>query len=200
MKKLLLAISIALLPLTAPAAKTKQAASPAESFKVNTANSIAKWEGKKIGGAHQGELKIKSGALIVEKGALTGGNVEIDMTTLTNLDQKDPEMNAKLVNHLKSDDFFSVEKHPVSTFKITKVEQKDGKTMVTGDLTIKGIPHPETFPAEVAIEKHGVKAKGTMTVDRTQYDIRYRSLKFFANIGDKVIKDNFTVTFDLTAN
>lgn len=199
MKRILLALALASAPLLANAATEKKAAGP-ETFKVDTSASIAKWEGKKIGGGHHGELKVKGGELTVAKGALTGGQVEIDMSSIKDVDLTDAEYNTKLVNHLKSDDFFSVEKHPVSTFKITKVENKGGKNMVTGDLTIKGITHPNTFPADVKLDKGQLKAKGTMTVDRTLYDIRFRSAKFFENLGDKVIRDQFTVSFDLAAS
>jgi polyisoprenoid-binding protein YceI len=122
----------------------------------------------------------------------------IDMTTLKNYDQTG-DMNARLVNHLKSDDFFSVEKFPTATLKITKVDTQAGQTMITGDLTIKGITKPVTFPAEVKVDGKKLTAKGDMTVDRTMYDIKFRSLKFFSDIGDKVIKDDFTVSFDLVA-
>jgi polyisoprenoid-binding protein YceI len=72
--------------------------------------------------------------------------------------------------------------------------------VVTGDLTIKGITKPITFPVDIKTEKNGVKAKGEMTVDRTHYDIKFRSLKYFSNIGDKVINDNFKVGFDVAAS
>lgn len=192
MKNTLLALCLALAPLAASAKP--------ETYKVDSAASKATWEGSKLGGKHDGELKVKGGELSVEKGALTGGTVEIDMTSLTDKDISDPGMNTKLVNHLKSDDFFSVEKHPTSILKITKVERKGGKTMVTGDLTIKGITKPVTFPADVKLDGKSLKAKGEMTVDRTQYDIKFRSLKFFSDIGDKVIHDNFKVGFDVTAS
>lgn len=192
MKNALLAICIAMFPLAA-------AAKP-ENFKIDTAASKATWEGSKLVGKHDGELKVKGGELLVEKGALTGGNVEIDMTSLTDKDLTDADSNNKLVTHLKSPDFFSVAEHPVSTLKITKVEKKDGKTMVTGDLTIKGITKPVTFPVDVKSDKTGVKASGEMIVDRTLYDIKFRSLKFFSNIGDKVIHDNFKVGFNVSAS
>lgn len=192
MKNTLLALCLAL----APAAAT---AKP-ETYKVDATASKATWEGSKLGGKHDGELKVKGGELNVEKGALVGGIVEVDMTSLTDKDISDPGMNSKLVNHLKSDDFFAVDKHPASSLKITKVEKKNGKTMVTGDLTIKGITKPVTFPADVKLDKKGLIAKGEMTVDRTQYDIKFRSLRFFSDIGDKVIHDNFKVGFDLSAS
>lgn len=190
--KLLLALSLTLLPFSAHAAKKSG------DFKLDTNASIAKWEGRKLAGSHQGELKFKGGFLKGAKGALTGGEVTIDMSTLKDYDQTG-EMNAKLVNHLKSDDFFSIEKFPTSTFKITKVDTQNGQTTITGDLTIKGITKPNSFPAVVSVDGKKITAKGDMTVDRTMYDIKFRSLKFFSDIGDKVIKDDFTVSFDLTA-
>jgi len=192
MKNALLALCLASLPIAASAKP--------ENYKIDTSSSKATWEGSKLVGKHDGELKVKGGELLVEKGAIVGGNVDIDMDSLTNKDLTDPDSNSKLVTHLKSPDFFSVKDHPVSSLKITKVEKKDGKTMVTGDLTIKGISKPVTFPVDVKSDKKGVKAKGEMTVDRTLYDIKFRSLKFFSDIGDKVINDTFKVGFDVAAS
>jgi len=192
MKKTLLVLSLAILP-TAAFAK-------AEAFKIDTSASKATWEGSKLVGSHNGEMKIKGGELTVEKGALTGGQVEVDMMSLNNKDISDAKSNADLVGHLKSDDFFSAEKHPVSTFKITKVEKKDGKTLLTGDLTIKGVSNPVTFPVDIKSDKKSLTAKGEMTVNRTLYGIKFRALKYFPDIGDKVIKDNFKVGFDVSAS
>ncbi len=192
MKNALMALSLALLPISG-LAKT-------ETFKIDPAASKSTWHATKLGGSHNGELNVKGGELLMEKGALAGGTVEIDVTSLNVKDITDADSNTKLVNHLKSDDFFSAEKHPVSTLKVTKVDKKDGKTMVTGDLTIKGITKPVTFPVEVKTDKKTVKTKGEMTVDRTLYDIKYRSLKFFSDIGDKVIHDTFKVGFEVSAS
>ena len=169
-----------------------------ELFKLDSSKSILRWEGRKLGGAHQGELQLKTGEFSVKNGELKGGTVVVDMTTLKNNDQKG-DMNARLVKHLTSDDFFSVEKHPTAALTFKKVEKKDGKWLVFADLTIKGITKPVTFPAEVKVQDGHFFAKGEMIVDRTNYDIRYRSLKFFADIGDKVIKDDFTINFEISA-
>jgi polyisoprenoid-binding protein YceI len=190
--KFLFALSLTLLSFSV------QAAQKSESYKLDTSASIAKWEGQKLAGSHHGELKFKSGSFHVANSALKDGEVTIDMTTLKNYDQTG-DMNTRLVNHLKSEDFFSVEKFPTSNLKITKVETQDGKTTVSGDLTIKGITKPISFPATIDISGNTLTAKGDMTVDRTLYDIRFRSLKFFSDIGDKVIKDNFIVSFDIKA-
>lgn len=196
--KMFLALAaLALAPLTSGAAPK---AAKTETYKVSPADSKVTWEGKKkIGDSHHGELAVKSGQLKVAGGKLVGGEFEIDMTSLKVTDVKDEGMNKKLTNHLHSDDFFSIAKHPTSKLVITKVEEKDGKTMITGDLTIKGKKEPITFPATVAVAKDEVKAQSTLNVDRTKYDVRYNSGKFFPNLGDKVINDEFTVNVDLTA-
>lgn len=194
-----LALTLALLlPFAASAAPkaAKQA-----TYEVKPADSKVTWEGKKrIGDAHHGELAVKSGKLIVAGDKLTGGEFEVDMNSLKVSDLQDEGMNKKLTGHLRSDDFFSVDKHPTAKLVITKVAPgKDGMQQITGDLTIKGKKEKVTFPAEVKVAGDTVTAKSTITVDRTKYDVRYNSGKFFPNLGDKIINDEFTVNVDLTA-
>lgn len=108
----------------------------------------------------------------------------------------------KLVGHLKADDFFGVEKYPTSTFVITKVSPAAAGTInVSGNLTIKGITKPLSFPASLSVKGNTVtaSAKG-VTVDRTKYDIRYGSKSFFDSIGDKAIDDEFTLDITLVAS
>lgn len=198
--KLLLSLALALLaPLSTFAAKT-EAAKPI-TFDVKPSDSKISWEGKKkIGDAHHGDLSIKSGKLIVSGDKLTGGEFDIDMNSLKVIDVSDEAMNKKLTTHLRSDDFFSVEKFPTARLVITKVVPgKDGKQDITGDLTIKGKKESVTFPADVKVSKNEVTAKSTIAVDRTKYDVRYNSGRFFPNLGDKIINDEFLVNVDLTA-
>jgi polyisoprenoid-binding protein YceI len=201
--KLIFSLALsALLPFSALAAKPKAAApAAAETFNVKPADSKITWEGKKkIGDAHHGELTVKSGKLIVAGGKLTGGDFEVDMTSLKVSDLQDEGMNKKLTGHLRSDDFFSVDKHPTAMLMITKVAPgKDGKTQITGDLSIKGKKESVTFPADVQVTKDQVTAKAVIAIDRTKYDVRYNSGKYFPNLGDKIINDEFLVNVDLTA-
>lgn len=185
-------------PAEVPTVKT---AAKATTYAVDTEQSVINWNGKKVTGEHYGTVKINKGTLSVDGNKLTGGTVEADMKTLTSLDLKDNEnMYNRLVTHLKSDDFFSVEKHPVATFVITKATPKGGSQYdLTGNLTIKGITQPVTFPATVNITKNGVEANGKMSVDRTKYDIKFRSKSFFENLGDKAIYDDFTLEVKLLA-
>lgn len=184
------------LMLLAPVAFAKK-----ENLKVSVEDTKISWEGKKrIGSGHHGSLKAKSGTLQVENGSLVGGEVVIDMKSLKNEDLTDEGMNKKLVGHLHSDDFFSTDKHGTATLKINKVQhEKEDNYKISGDLTIKGIKKPIAFPAKIHGGSDMVHSTGTMTVDRTAYQIKYNSLKFFSAIGDKAIEDNFTVTFEILA-
>jgi polyisoprenoid-binding protein YceI len=197
--KLLLALSLLAF---APLAEAKQAAAAkAVTFDVKPADSKVTWEGKKkIGDAHHGELTVKSGKLLVTGDKLTSGEFEVDMTTLKVSDLQDEGMNKKLTGHLRSDDFFAVDKHPTAKLVIKKVAPgKGGQQQISGDLTIKGKTAPVSFPADVTVGKDEVTAKSQINIDRTKYDVRYNSGKFFPNLGDKIINDEFTVNVELTA-
>ncbi|MDX5419388.1 MAG: YceI family protein [Hymenobacteraceae bacterium] len=212
-KTAILATCAAVLTLTAftsnpnqPAATTEMA-SPAKGrvYNVETAASEVKWHAKKMTGEHMGNISLKSGQLNVDKNKVTGGTFVIDMTSLTVTDIKDEGMNGKLVGHLKSDDFFGVDKHPTATFNITEVSPiakaaaGQPNYNVKGNLTIKGITNPVTFPATITVKDGVATAKADVTVDRTKYDIRYRSSNFFENLGDKAIYDEFTVSLNVKA-
>jgi polyisoprenoid-binding protein YceI len=170
-----------------------------EKYLVDKTESKLTWTGKKITGEHHGTLQMKDGTFTVEKNKIVGGSFEVDMKTLVNLEVADPEQNAKLVNHLKSEDFFSVEKNPAAKFEITKIESAKGKNTITGNLVIKGISQPISFPAELKVSGKSLTAAGTLIIDRTKWDIKYRSGRFFPELGDKVIRDEFFVDVKLVA-
>ncbi|TLU99468.1 YceI family protein [Dyadobacter luticola] len=170
-------------------------------LKVNPAKSELTWVGKKVTGEHTGKIALKEGNIIMDGSKLTGGKFVADLTSITNTDLTDKEYNGKLIGHLKSDDFFSVEKHPTATFVVTKATPKSaGVYDVTGDLTIKGITKPVTFPVTVKTTPAGAEATGTLVVDRSKYDIKYNSKSFFENLGDKMINDDFTIDVKLVAS
>lgn len=197
------------LSLTAPAALAGGGASPAKAkptpYTVDAKASKLEWQAEKVTGKHNGTLALQNGTLEVSGDQLTGGTFTVDMTSLKVLDVQNEGMNAKLTGHLKSDDFFSVEKNPTATFTITSVAPIKGAAAgqpnytVNGDLTIKGMSKPLAFPATVSVKDGQATATGTAKVDRTLYDIRFRSAKFFSDLGDKMINDDFTVTFNVVA-
>ncbi|WP_138484939.1 YceI family protein [Dyadobacter bucti] len=168
---------------------------------VDTKSSTVVWGAKKVTGTHAGTVPLTSGSLIVDNDKLKGGNFVIDVKSLVVTDVTDKEMNGKLTGHLKSDDFFSVEKHPQAKLVISSVTPKGGNAYdVTGKLTIKGITQDVKFPATVKADSKKVTANAKVTVDRTKYDIKFRSANFFENLGDKAIDNDFTLDVNLVAN
>lgn len=166
-----------------------------------TAASVA-WEAsKRVGATHNGTVDVKEGALIVEQGQIIGGSIVVDMNTIINLDLTDEKVNSTLVNHLKSDDFFSVATYPTATFAISEVVELNGiegaTHRVDGTMTIKGIENNISFPANIQQTEVGIQVVGTLTLDRTLWDVRFGSDKFFDNLGDGLIEDEFTLAADL---
>lgn len=170
----------------------------AKDYQVNAVSSTLEWEAKKVTGQHSGTISFGEGTLQVDKKKISGGKLSVDMNTLVNTDGGG--VNKNLVGHLKSDDFFSVAKFPQATLEVKKVEAKSGDLYhFTADLTIKGITAPVEFDAEVTQTSGQLTATGVMTVNRTKYDIKYRSASFFSDLGDKMIQDDFTLKFKLVA-
>ncbi len=121
------------------------------------------------------------------------------MTSITCTD------NAKVGAHLLNGDFFDVAKHPTAVFVITGLKPVTNAVAsklnynVTGNLTIKGITNTVTFPAIITVKDGLVTAKADVVLDRTKFDIKYRSSNFFGGLGDKAILDEFTVALDVVA-
>ena len=169
-------------------------------LKINTKVSSVDWVGKKVTGQHDGSISIKEGVLNLHDGNLSGGTIVMDMTSITCVDIEDKEYNQKLVGHLNSPDFFDVAKNKTATLKISGVKAVEGnKHMVSGMLTIKGITKPITFPATIDMKSGKLGAYAEMKIDRTLYDIKYGSGKFFEGLGDKMIDDHFIIKFKIAA-
>lgn len=174
------------------------ATNPGEEYqKVNPAASSISWTAKKVTGQHTGSIMIKEGSLQVKKGALIGGHVTIDMTSIKNADMSG-QYAGKLEDHLKADEFFSVAKFPVANLIILESKAKgDNQYHVKANITIKGITQPIEFDTTFKPEGNKYKADANITIDRTLFDVRYGSGKFYENLGDKTIYDNFDLVVSL---
>ncbi|RPE00054.1 YceI family protein [Aureibaculum marinum] len=172
----------------------------AVNYSANVDDSKLIWKGSKLTGTHDGTIKISEGNFSVEDGKLVGGNFIIDMNSIVVLDIEDADNNAKLLSHLKSGDFFDVENYGSSAFTITEVVEKDGKNMISGNLTVKGIKKNIQFPATVSIDGDSVTLKSEpFTIDRTEWDIKYKSGKFADLAKDKLIDDNIELQVEVKA-
>ncbi|HZY79898.1 MAG TPA: YceI family protein [Cyclobacteriaceae bacterium] len=185
----ILALAITLVSF-APPAVTK--------YKVDTKQSTLVWTGKKVTGQHTGTISLASGEFAAEGTQIKSGSFDVDVASLADTDITNPEGKAKLERHLKSDDFFGVEKYPTANFVVSSVTLKSGNEYtVKGKLTIKGKTNDIEFPAVVATEGKNLVATARITVDRSKYDVRYGSKSFFDNLGDKYIDDEFQLDLKL---
>lgn len=164
-------------------AQEKQIADP-------SATKISWYGDKVIGSAHTGTIGLMDGWLSTEANVITGGEFRVDMNSITNTDIKDEKMKERLVGHLKSEDFFGVEKYPVAKLVVTgSSEFTDGKATVRGNLTVKEATHPVEFTALWAKSGDVSTYTATIVFDRSKYDVRFGSGKFFSNLGDNTIND-----------
>jgi len=156
-------------------------------YTADTLSSTINWKGYKPTGSHHGTLNLASGELKMENGKITGGSFIANMSTI-----KDAGGSAKLERHLKSEDFFDVAAFSTCKFEITGSEIIDGKTMLTGNMTIKGITKQLTFPVIVTEKADTViLTSETFQVNRAEFNVKYKSKTFFNNLKEKFIKNKF---------
>ncbi len=171
-----------------------------QKYMIDTNKSVVTWEGFMVFSVekeHIGYVHLSKGELMIEKDKLVGGTVEIDMNTIEFADKTDKNTPIK---HLKSADYFDVEKFPIATFSITKVEYGVRENLkVTGNLTIKGITRPVTFPARMEITDGIINANGKVVIDRTDWGIRYASGKFYDNLADQAVSDEIELQMKIVA-
>ena len=165
------------------------------SYNVIREKSELKWTGKELTSkTHTGILLLKEGRINIDSNGMIEGKVVIDMTSI-NVTDLQGEWKDKLEEHLISPDFFDVEISPTAyiTFQSTKKPNKKKKINLEGELTIKDITHPLSFTADLLNTKPFLTAKAIMSFDRSKYDVRFRSGKFFENLGDKLILDDVDI-------
>ena len=166
----------------------------AQKVEVNTTKSSVEWFGKKIGTKHKGNIQLKSGYFELQGDKIVAGNFVVDMTTITNTDLENESYDQKLIGHLKSDDFFGVEKYPSATFEVKQSSTfSNGKATLSGDITIKGKTESISFEAVRTGKEYSAKVE----IDRSKFDVRYGSNSFFDNLGDKAIDDIFMLEIKL---
>jgi polyisoprenoid-binding protein YceI len=198
MKKVLLMFAVAAFATacsnsteTAETTEVTTAVEAGEATVLALSESTVKWTGKKLTGEHFGKINISEGSLFVDGDQLSGGSFTIDMNTITVEDLTDAAQNKDLTDHLFSEDFFNVAQFNAANFEITHT--------ISGNLTIKGITQGISFPAKVANNEAGINASAKFNIDRTLWDIKYKSGKFFPELGDKVISDEIGIELNLAA-
>lgn len=184
-------------------ASQEAATGEGQSLTVDVNASSIKWTGYKPGSSHHGTITLKEGNLTVGADQTASGSFVIDMNSIVDQDIEDAKMNEMLVNHLKSADFFDVEKYPTSTFTITKIEPVTNDTIthkVSGNLKMKDVEKNITFGAKISKEGNVYKAATVpFTIDRTQWNVQYGSKSIVGDLKDKIINDDIQLEIVLVA-
>lgn len=157
-------------------------------YRADAAASRLAWTGHaEVGSwAPTGTVQLSQGQLEYTSGQLRNGRFEVDMRTIAH-------ENADLQNHLRAADFFDVERFPTAVFVLRAVVAGEA----VGQLTVKGITWPLRFPVTVTRTGRRLRVQGTASIDRTQFGVQFNSSAFFQNLGDRAIRNDFQLSFDL---
>ena len=156
------------------------------------------WIGYKITGFHDGHIAIDEGYVLKKDNLIVGGEIVVDMQSITVDDIENAKKNGYLVSHLKNEDFFDVIKYPKAYLKILSSEKISSKDMINsnvsiiGELNIKGITNKVVINSNIDFDKN--ISRGQLIVDRTKWDIKYGSNSFY-DLGDRAIYDDFVLNF-----
>jgi polyisoprenoid-binding protein YceI len=129
---------------------------------------------------------------------LTTADIEFNVD-LSSIDTRNNDRDA----HLRSADFFDVDNHPKMTFKSTSIRKiGDDEYEVTGDLTIRGVTHPETFTVVYegggkdpwGNEKAGFSVTGS--IDRTKYGLVWNAA---LETGGVLVGEEVKVSLEIEA-
>lgn len=185
--------------------KAAAASDAAMAYTVDVAASTIEWEGYKPGQhSHKGTISISEGTIGVKDGMPESGNFTIDMNSLVTTDDMPEDKKANLEGHLKSGDFFEVEKFPTGTFEVTGVAPLEGNAdancTVTGNLTLKNITKSVDIPAKVSVADGKVTVTTPeFTINRTEWDVKYNS-GILGTVKDKIIADDVKMKITLVGN
>ena len=169
---------------------------PDGTFLLDTAQSVIRWTGRNLFNHHSGTVKLAAGEIILRQGQLASARFTVDMTSIANEDISDSAMNALLIAHLRTADFFDTEHHPTAQFTAEAAEKigacTDGTPnfLLRGTFTLRGISRPLEFPVLIALDGPRLTGQGVLTLDRTEFGSHYGSGKLFRFLGKHIVNDH----------
>ncbi len=165
-------------------------------FKIDTASSVIRWTGRNLFNHHEGTLKFSGGSILLNEGALVGGELSIDMNSIVCSDLAAAGVNAMLIAHLRDADFFDVAHHPTAKVTIKSATPFPNPHLshpnyeISVSLMLRGVERPLAFPAVIAAaDSDHLTAQAQLDFDRTKFGSHYGSGRFFAYLGQHVVND-----------
>lgn len=186
-------------------AKTQMAPTPsAEGAAVyNITEGTVYWTGRKsVKGQHSGKFNVKAGSIVVKEGRILSGKIQVDMTSLEIMDQLDETQKGQLMSHLKSDDFFGINRYPMAEFTIQEQlpsNTPDFNNVIAGSLTLKDKSNPVNIPVKLKLDENELSAESaTFIINRTKWGINFGS-GIIGTVKDKMIDDNVSLGISVKA-
>lgn len=165
-------------------------------FEIHPDNSTFIWVGKKPTKQHHGNV-IGHGKMIIKENQVHDAHIRMDMRSIRVLDLQDKEDNAKLTDHLHSDDFFAVDKFPFAEFNFKQSTPMGEGYSFLGVLDLKD-KQSEIKGTYNVVDKNGLPLLiGSFTFNRADHDVRFGSGRFFENLGNNMINDNVEIGFEI---
>jgi polyisoprenoid-binding protein YceI len=162
---------------------------PDGQYAVDATESQVEWAGRNPNTRHIGTVDISVGVIDIKDGTISG-RVEIDMTTIRNLNLEGDELQPVLEAHLRSDDFFFTKMFPKAVFTVKEAKRIEPgwvtapNFQVSGELTLRGVSAELEFDATVAsIEDGSFAMEAHFDIDRTRWNVIYGSTRFFEHLG-----------------
>ncbi|WP_432564657.1 YceI family protein [Kineococcus sp. SYSU DK003] len=144
----------------------------------------------------RGRLGTVSGALVTsDDPAASSVTAEVDVTTITTF-------NEMRDGHIKSGDFFEVDKHPTASFRSTSLTHDGDDFLVAGELTLKGTTRPVTLTVEVSGIGPGAEGETRIGFSaRTTINRRDFGIEFDARLdnGSLVVSDKVDLELEVEA-
>lgn len=176
-------------------------------YQIDATESVIRWTGRNLFNHHHGTLKLRSGRIVAVNGSLESAGFEIDMTSIACEDLTDAGWNAMLIRHLQDGDFFETSVHPTASFVAHSAERIPDSTPGTpnvvlhGELTLRGVTRPLSFPAVVATaDGKRLTGQAQVEMDRTEFGSIYGSSRFFRFLGKHVVNDHIHLHLKIHAD
>ena len=165
-------------------------------YAIDTTASMILWTGRNLLNFHHGRLQLSGGELAVRDGKVVRGRAAVDMASLECFDLTDSALNRALLGHLRSEDFFAVDRFPTAEFLFERVEPLPDATpgspnyLVAGALTLRGITAPVEFSAVIGPRPEGGQiAQAQLDIDRTKWGALYGSGRFYSRLAGHLVND-----------
>lgn len=181
--------------VTEASAAAPQAAAPAaaaaEVLAIDAQASKIEFVGSKVTGKHEGSFPSFTGKIEFLANQIEASKIDvtIDIASLKTDDEK-------LTGHLKTADFFDVEKFPKATFVSTSIKPSSGggaTHTIEGTLELHGVKKTISFPATVQVTDDAVTAKSEFSINRKDFGINYPGK------ADDLIRDDVLIKLDIRA-